>query len=400
MTEEGEGTAGGAGGGHHEEENVNQGLTCFRREVLVILGVTLSCAILGAGIGIGFAIGKKDSSSSERSNSLNSSNETQGQLTTGPTPSPSDLSRPSGAPIAAAIVSPTLRPTISLSQSDTPSVTPTVVITSTPPTHLPTFGLSTSNPSTAVIPTAVPSEKDQLNFEGEDPFSGIDPFEIPAWRNQGSGLSLQILNALDDIWQNTFDVVVQEWDNGIPDALSLTVSQIPVEPECRVEFGMVKVCNGNYGASQWRGISTVLLDNDAIVASAVRLNEFYLSGADDAERQYTLCHELGHSFGLPHTDENFFNADLGNCLDYTNIPAANKSPGAINFERLATVYGTIETSPAPTLEDTTGINSRLLRTKASMKRLDREFVLGSSSNYETRHLRTGGFELRTYRLPP
>jgi hypothetical protein len=44
---------------------------------------------------------------------------------------------------------------------------------------------------------------------------------------------------------------------------------------------------------------------------------------------------------LPHTDENFNNQDLGNCLDYTNTPDNNLRPGAYNCERLQGMYGTV-----------------------------------------------------------
>ena len=49
--------------------------------------------------------------------------------------------------------------------------------------------------------------------------------------------------------------------------------------------------------------------------------------------------ELGHSFGLAHTDEIFGNPDLGNCLDYTNNFAVNKHPDVSNYETLAGMYG-------------------------------------------------------------
>lgn len=46
----------------------------------------------------------------------------------------------------------------------------------------------------------------------------------------------------------------------------------------------------------------------------------------------------GHGFGLPHTDENPNNSDLGNCLDYTNWPENNQLPGEVNFARLRSIY--------------------------------------------------------------
>lgn len=81
----------------------------------------------------------------------------------------------------------------------------------------------------------------------------------------------------------------------------------------------------------------------------------FTDGGDD-KRQYTMCHEvsccsrgkaatlmcispylfsfppqIGHGFGLPHTDENFNNKNTGECMDYTRNAAQNKQPGPENF---------------------------------------------------------------------
>ena len=50
--------------------------------------------------------------------------------------------------------------------------------------------------------------------------------------------------------------------------------------------------------------------------------------------------QIGHGFGLGHTDEVFDNADTGNCLDYSHNPGANLHPGQENFERLQQLYST------------------------------------------------------------
>ena len=42
--------------------------------------------------------------------------------------------------------------------------------------------------------------------------------------------------------------------------------------------------------------------------------------------------------GLPHTDENPYNRNLGNCLDYTDDPEDNVLPGEVNFDKLANMY--------------------------------------------------------------
>ncbi len=47
-------------------------------------------------------------------------------------------------------------------------------------------------------------------------------------------------------------------------------------------------------------------------------------------------------FGLPHTDENFYNANLENCLDYTSRPESNVEPGQVNFDKLEDAYLNVE----------------------------------------------------------
>lgn len=77
-------------------------------------------------------------------------------------------------------------------------------------------------------------------------------------------------------------------------------------------FQFRSVCNGNYGDTEFHGVNEILVFGDTITASVAKLNEFYLSRSTGARRQYTMCHEIGHGFGLPHSDENFFNLNLGN----------------------------------------------------------------------------------------
>jgi hypothetical protein len=213
-------------------------------------------------------------------------------------------------------------------------------------------------------------------FEGEDPWEGLKPTDVARWNNGGSGgLKLDVVDALQGPWEDIFHAVIKDWDEGTPKVLSLSTEKEGHDPECEPIDNKSKVCNGNYGDSQWRGINQVLIQNGYIVAATSKMNEFYLANADNAQKRYTLCHELGtchitplshvrqgriskyltsfsiallllslqkgHSFGLAHTDENFFNAPLGNCMDYTDNPAANESPDLSNFEFLEELYGTL-----------------------------------------------------------
>mmetsp|Transcript_9695 Transcript_9695/g.12631 ORF Transcript_9695/g.12631 Transcript_9695/m.12631 type:complete len:338 (-) Transcript_9695:1126-2139(-) len=157
-----------------------------------------------------------------------------------------------------------------------------------------------------------------------------------------NGLSLTIWNALDESWQDEYEIAVHDWENGDPDALTLTSKRVNIDDRaCEQTRGVMRVCSDNFGDTKWLGINEILKFGNYIVSSVAKMNEYYLFNADIYERQYTMCHELGHGFGLPHTDENFYNRDLGNCMDYTDNPKNNLHPDRINYARLAEVYGIV-----------------------------------------------------------
>lgn len=179
---------------------------------------------------------------------------------------------------------------------------------------------------------------DWFGWEGHEYNEGENVPWYPAITK--NGLNLRVLNNLDEKWQDTFYTVINEWDNGTPNSVSFQIERIN-DPYCRSVYGAMVVCNGDYGMVDWRGINELVIENGYLVASVAKLNDYYLEGRDSALRQYVCCHELGHGLGLAHTDENEFNADLGECMDYTVNPAVNMHPGQTNFEALETMYGTV-----------------------------------------------------------
>lgn len=180
----------------------------------------------------------------------------------------------------------------------------------------------------------------------DDPFVGDNTTNVWIGHTSGKGgLSLELWNALDENWQTEYAEAVSDWNNLCnPTVLVLTTKDVEVDYECSQADGVMKVCNGNYGETGWLGINEVLksVPQGIIQSSVAKMNEHYLLNADYDERLYTMCHELGHGYGLPHTDENFNNKDLGNCLDYTSTPRNNLRPGDANCKRLFEMYGSID----------------------------------------------------------
>jgi len=150
------------------------------------------------------------------------------------------------------------------------------------------------------------------------------------------GLRLTLQNALDDTWQSEFEAAVSDWQES--DALVLTAERVEVDYDCNRIDGVMVVCNANFGETGWVGINENAIMDNIIVSSVAKMNEYYLRNADFDHRRYTMCHEIGHGFGLPHTDENQYNANIGNCLDYTDSPSTNMYPGDVNMAKLREMY--------------------------------------------------------------
>jgi hypothetical protein len=65
-----------------------------------------------------------------------------------------------------------------------------------------------------------------------------------------------------------------------------------------------------------------------------------------------LFHQVSHTHTYIHVDENPYNSDLGNCLDYTNTPENNLVPGEANFARLRDIYLKDEVGGSSTAQNT------------------------------------------------
>ena len=90
---------------------------------------------------------------------------------------------------------------------------------------------------------------DWLRGFNQDPFVGDNTTH--AWATDGTGLSLELQNALDDAWTTEFKTAVSDWNKS--DVLDLTTKDVEVDRECTPVDGVMKVCNANYGDTGWLG---------------------------------------------------------------------------------------------------------------------------------------------------
>ena len=77
----------------------------------------------------------------------------------------------------------------------------------------------------------------------------------------------------------------------------------------------------------------------------VKLNDTYFASSTYNKpewRALVMWQEVGHTFGLAHQDENFSNANLGTCMDYTNSPSTNQHPNQHDYDELASIYSHLD----------------------------------------------------------
>lgn len=184
--------------------------------------------------------------------------------------------------------------------------------------------------------------EDVISFDKDEPGSNAPGLEYSWNSKKDEGLKLKIVNALSTDWHSYFDKAIADWENGSPDVLTLQTSIVSPDPDCTPESDIMKVCNKDYGETGWKGINEILTQGKTIVASVAKMNENYLAGNSanmEHHKQYTMCHEIGHGFGLPHQDESFTNKDLGTCMDYSDSPQNNLVPNQKDFDSLNILYG-------------------------------------------------------------
>jgi hypothetical protein len=172
------------------------------------------------------------------------------------------------------------------------------------------------------------------------------------WARTANPLTLKVVDSVGGAWDSYLDTSISKWSEST--VLDLTkVSGAPAKGKtCKAIAGQVNVCNSTYGNNGWLGVASIWANGDHITQGTVKVNDTYFNTATyntPAWRDLVMCQEIGHTFGLDHQDENFNNANLGTCMDYTNDPdggaggavsndPGNQYPNQHDYDQLLTIY--------------------------------------------------------------
>lgn len=177
------------------------------------------------------------------------------------------------------------------------------------------------------------------------------------WGRTANPFTLSVGNNVSNAWQAAFSSMLGDWTQSTVLNLAEVNGGAANQRKCNPTRGRVEVCNYRYGNNGWLGIAQIWASGTHITQGTVKLNDTYFATAayNKAEwRNQVMCQEVGHTLGLDHQDENFYNTNLGTCMDYTADPLGppdNQHPNKHDYDELVAIYshldaaGTVLSSP-------------------------------------------------------
>jgi len=167
------------------------------------------------------------------------------------------------------------------------------------------------------------------------------------WARTANPFTLQLGDNVGSQWDSALRGASTDWSKST--VLDTTVVAGSTNPRnCKAVTGRVEVCNSTYGNNGWLGIAGISITGGThITKGYVKLNDTYFNTPQyntAAWRNLVTCQEVGHTFGLDHQDENFNNANLGTCMDYTNDPSTNQHPNQHDYDELVIIYSQLDST--------------------------------------------------------
>lgn len=163
------------------------------------------------------------------------------------------------------------------------------------------------------------------------------------WARTANPFNLKLGDNVSSVWDASLNTASADWS--LSSVLDTTVVFSASNRNCKPVSGRAEICNSKYGYNGWLGVASIWISGDHIAQGTVKLNDTYFSTTKyntPAWRSLVMCQEIGHTFGLDHQDENFYNAPLGTCMDYSADPTLNQHPNQHDYEQLEAIYAHLD----------------------------------------------------------
>jgi hypothetical protein len=167
------------------------------------------------------------------------------------------------------------------------------------------------------------------------------------WARTSNPFTLQVGDNVNSTWDSVLNTTIADWSQST--VLDLTKVAGGTRPKpCKATAGRVEVCNASYGNNGWLGIAQIWITGGTHITQGVtKVNDFYFNNPPyntTAWRNLVMCQEVGHTLGLDHQDEDFDNANLGTCMDYTSDPQSNQHPNQHDYQQLQSIYSHLDST--------------------------------------------------------
>jgi len=170
--------------------------------------------------------------------------------------------------------------------------------------------------------------------------------------SDGKGVDLTVSTAITANWTTHVNGAIADWEKSRKLSFTTQAASGVNTKRCPPIYGQILVCSDSYGQRGWLGLASIWLSDGHIVQGLTQLNETYFSMPfynTTAWRRLVACQEIAHDFGLDHQDENFYNYNLGTCMDYTVAPAggvyegvdygpSNVGPNDHDYDQIIDIY--------------------------------------------------------------
>jgi hypothetical protein len=172
------------------------------------------------------------------------------------------------------------------------------------------------------------------------------------WSRAANPFTLRVVDSVTSSWDAYLVEAKNDWSVS-------RVLDLVTEPgatgntdrrRCKPVSGKLRACNYAYGNNGWLGLAQIWVSGSHISQATTKVNDTYFNTAaynTPAWRRLVMCQELAHDFGLDHQDENFSNANLGTCMDYTSDPdgpLSNEHPNQHDYDQLEAIYAHLDGS--------------------------------------------------------
>ncbi len=162
------------------------------------------------------------------------------------------------------------------------------------------------------------------------------------WGRTANPFTLTVVDSMVDTpageWDRWLGEAMADWSGGSA-VLALAYeggdTSSGTRKRCPAVSGKVRACNAEYGRTGWLGLASIWASGSHIMQATAKMNDTYYNTATyntPAWRDFVVCQEIGHDFGLGHQDEGFGPPNLGTCMDYTSDPDGGGDYGPANLQ--------------------------------------------------------------------